>query len=233
MRPRSIARTAYAILQDRIARGDFTPGQILSRRSIAAELGITFVPASEAFLRLEWDGLLERRPRAGTRLRIPSRQGVEQHLVISEALEAQAAMMFAERARDGEKAELLKLAERVDLQCVRRDRDRFAHAALHKKLHLRIAHASRCEALEEAIGAALARSAVWLGAIPVSMSGQPALRCHVELLASLTTGTPAQAADAMRSHIRLNGESMLRGLEPWFRVHERFGHTYSRSITLP
>ncbi len=99
-----LARTAYESLHRRIMQGDFAPGEILSRRRIAAELGMSFLPASEAFLRLEWDGLLERRPRAGTRLRIPSRQDVEGHFVMAEALEAQAAMLFVERSTEEERA---------------------------------------------------------------------------------------------------------------------------------
>jgi DNA-binding GntR family transcriptional regulator len=68
-----LAGEAYVIIRERILRGEVAIGQVISRRKIAAELGMSFLPVSEAFLRLEFEGLLESRPRAGTRVRIPSR----------------------------------------------------------------------------------------------------------------------------------------------------------------
>ena len=75
---------------------------------------MSFLPVSEALLRLEIEGLLESRPRAGTRVRIPSPEDVQGHYVVREALEVQAAMRFTQVATPGERAELKKLAVRVD-----------------------------------------------------------------------------------------------------------------------
>ena len=73
--PASLAGEAYEFVKQRILRGHLALGQVISRRKIAAELGMSFLPVSEALLRLEFEGLLESRPRAGTRVRIPSRNG--------------------------------------------------------------------------------------------------------------------------------------------------------------
>lgn len=227
-----LAGTAYKILHRRITQGDFAPGQILSRRIIAAELGMSFLPASEAFLRLEWDGLLERRARAGTRLRIPSRQDVEDHFVISEALEAQAAMLFVERSTAEERSQLLKLAARVEARRTRQHRYPLAYAALHQEMHMRIAACARCDALLDAIATSLALSSAWLGALEASESG-PLQGCHTELLRTLATGTPAAAAEAMRAHIRFNRARLSESLEPFFRLHEQYKNTFSRAIGKP
>src|SRR5918996_4318120 len=106
----SLAAEAYNVVRQRILRGELVLGQVISRRKLAAELGMSFLPVSEALLRLEVEGLLESRPRAGTRIRIPSREDVKGHYVVREALEMQAASLFAERASQDERAELLKLA---------------------------------------------------------------------------------------------------------------------------
>ena len=111
----SLASEAYTVVRQRILRGDITLGQVISRRKLAAELSMSFLPVSEALLRLEIEGLLESRPRAGTRVRIPSPEDVQGHYVVREALEVQAAMRFASVATPGERAELKKLAVRVDL----------------------------------------------------------------------------------------------------------------------
>ena len=227
-----LARTAYDALHRRIMQGDFAPGEILSRRRIAEELGMSFLPASEAFLRLEWDGLLERRPRAGTRLRIPSRQDVEGHFVMSEALEAQAAMLFAERSTEGERAALLKLAARVEVRRIRQHRDPLAYAALHQEMHMRIAACARCDALLDAIGTSLALLSAWLGALDAYESGPPQ-GCHTELIRALASETPAAAAEAMRTHIRFNRERLMQSLEPFFRLHEQYKQRFFRTAGKP
>src|SRR5207249_8718779 len=108
--PASLAAEAYEFVKQRILRGELPMGQVISRRKIAAELGMSFLPVSEALLRLEFEGLLESRPRAGTRVRIPSREDVRGHYVVREALEVQAAMLFAAVATADDRAELQKLA---------------------------------------------------------------------------------------------------------------------------
>src|ERR1700688_3973700 len=101
----SLAAEAYVYIRKRILRGEIAIGQVISRRKIAVDLGMSFLPVSEAFLRLEFEGLLESRPRAGTRVRIPSREDVRGHYVVREGLEVQAARLFAERATPDARAE--------------------------------------------------------------------------------------------------------------------------------
>ena len=60
----SLAAEAYAIVRNRILRGELSIGAVVSRRTLASELGMSFLPVSEALLRLEFEGLLESRPRA-------------------------------------------------------------------------------------------------------------------------------------------------------------------------
>src|SRR6266852_195231 len=132
----SLAGEAYSVIRDRIMRGEVSIGQVISRRKIAAELGMSFLPVSEALLRLEFEGLLESRPRAGTRVRIPSREDVRGHYIVREALEVQAAMLFAAVATAEDRAELQKLAERVDALSMT---DHSLYLPAHEKLHRRIA----------------------------------------------------------------------------------------------
>src|SRR5881628_2703768 len=100
--PVSLAAEAYEFVKQRILRGELPMGQVISRRKLAAELGMSFLPVSEALLRLEFEGLLESRPRAGTRVRIPSADDVHGHYLVRETLEVQAAKLFAEVASKAE-----------------------------------------------------------------------------------------------------------------------------------
>src|SRR5918992_935636 len=118
----SLASEAYSVVRQRILRGELMLGQVISRRKLAAELNMSFLPVSEALLRLEFEGLLESRPRAGTRVRIPSPEDVKGHYVVREALEVQAAMRFSQVATGVERADMQRLAVRVDALAMQSDR---------------------------------------------------------------------------------------------------------------
>src|SRR2546427_8769532 len=105
----SLAAEAYTFVKQRILRGELVMGRAVSRRKLATEFGMSLLPVSEALLRLEFEGLLESRPRAGTRVRIPSEEDVRGHYVVREALEVESARLCAEAATPRERAELTKL----------------------------------------------------------------------------------------------------------------------------
>src|SRR5215510_849155 len=136
---RTLAAEAYVLVRDRILRGELAIGKVISRRQLASELGMSLVPVSEAFQRLEFEGLLESRARAGTRVRVPTEQDVRGHYVVREALEVESARLFAEAATPRERAELRRLAARVDHLSAQPGGDRFVYLSLHEKLHRRIA----------------------------------------------------------------------------------------------
>ena len=232
MRERSeasdLAGEAYVIIRERILRGEVAIGQVISRRKIAVELGMSFLPVSEAFLRLEFKGLLESRPRAGTRVRIPSREDVRGHYLVREALEVEAARLFTDIATAEERTELVKLAVRVDAMSVQHDTDRFHYLNLHSKLHRRIAECTRCPALCEAIEKTRALSSTWL-CVARSFSDGTAPRRHIDLMDVLVTGDREAAAAAMREHVATSMQRALERLEPYFRARKTHGKSYSRN----
>lgn len=223
-----LAGEAYVTVRERILRGELAIGQVISRRKVAAELGMSFLPVSEALLRLEHEGLLESRPRAGTRVRVPTRPDVQGHYVVREALESQAAMLFSLHATRDERSELTKLAMRVDALSVQSDGNRFVYLGLHEKLHRRIAECARCTALSDAISRTSALASTWLCATRAPSPGNPPSH-HENLLKVLVADDPAAAADAMRKHIRSSMENALRRLEPYFQLQKVQPQTYSRA----
>ena len=99
---RSLAARAYLEIRDRILKGELPVGMALARRKLAAALGISVPPVSEALQRLEREDLVESKPRVGTRVRVPTRRDIEDRSLVREALETQAARLFAERAQPGQ-----------------------------------------------------------------------------------------------------------------------------------
>lgn len=203
-------------------------GQTISRRKLANELGMSFLPVSEALLKLEFEGLLESRPRVGTRVRIPTRQDFRGHYVVREALEVQAAMLFAESATAEERAELLRLAVRVDAMSIEPDSDRIVHLTLHEKLHRRIAECARCPCLSEAIEKTHALALTWL-CVPRPPSSDRIPHKHQKLIEALSTGDPNLAAEAMREHVASSMQNAMQRLEPYFRLAKTQADIYTRS----
>lgn len=224
----SLAGEAYVILRERILRGELPIGKVISRRTLAKELGMSLLPVSEAFLRLEIEGLLESRPRAGTRVKIPTEQDVRGHYIMRQALEAESARLFSEVATARERLELQKLAARVDMLSAQTDGNRFLYLSVHEKLHRRIAECTRCEPLVEAIEKNHVLASTWLCVARPPATGHPR-RVHGDLVDVLVTGAPVEAAEAMRAHINSALENTLKRLAPYFRLHEASGTTYPRS----
>ena len=226
----SLAAEAYSIVRQRILRGEIMLGQVISRRKLAAELSMSFLPVSEALLRLEFEGLLESRPRAGTRVRIPSPEDVRGHYVVREALEVQAAMRFTQVATSGELAELRRLAARVDALAMQPDRS--TYLAVHQKLHSRIAQCARCPVLLDAIERTHALASIWFCVMRQPKPEDPKSR-HQDLVEALCSGDANRAAEATRGHIAVGMERVLEVLQPYFRLRKATGRTFYRSGRTP
>lgn len=225
----SLAGEAYLVVRQRILRGELAVGQPVSRRKLAAELGMSFLPVSEAFMRLELEGLLESRPRAGTRVRIPTEQDVRGHYAVREALEVQSARLFAENATREEKAELQRLAVRVDSLALSPDADRVVYLSLHERLHGRIAECARCPALSDAIEKTHVLASTWNCVGQHSSPGGVPGKRHQRLVEVLSSGSPTTAAEAMREHIVGSRERTIGRLEAYFALGKKQGTRYVRS----
>lgn len=224
----SLSIRAYSIIRHRILRGELSLGEVVSRRKIGAELGMSLLPVMEAMLRLEVEGLLESRPRAGTRVRIPTQEDVQGHFIIREALETQSAKLFNQNATRNERASLQKLATRVDAAY---KADPVQFVGLHQRFHRRIVECAHCPALLKAVENTQALWSTWLCALvprlPVHSSGG---RDHQELMEALNHGTPEEAVEKMRGHVTLGCRQIEDGLEPYFRLRKIRGNTYSRTV---
>jgi DNA-binding GntR family transcriptional regulator len=221
----SLAGEAYEFVKQRILRGNLVIGQVISRRKIAVELGMSFLPVSEALLRLEFEGLLESRPRAGTRVRIPSREDVRGQYIVREALEVQAARLFAVVATAEDRAELQKLADQVDAMSIT---DHSLYLPAHEKLHRRIAEGARCPALSLAIEKTHALASTWFCVARKPCDENPPQR-HSNLVDVIVLGDPAKAAEAMREHVNHGMENTMKRLKPYFRIRKAYGKTFFRS----
>src|SRR5580704_7447930 len=94
----SLADRAYYLILDQMLRGSLAVGSVLSRRNLAEQFRMSLVPVAEALQRLEIEGLVESRPRAGTRVKVPTADEIRDRFELREALECQSARLCAERS---------------------------------------------------------------------------------------------------------------------------------------
>jgi DNA-binding GntR family transcriptional regulator len=212
----SLPERAYESIRDNILRGRYALGAALSRRQLAKELRMSFLPVSEAVRRLEIDGLLESKPRAGTRVRIPTRQDILERYALREALETQAARLCAEHADENGRPDLLKIGSHLD-QLYGSGTDGYEEFlysvhTYHMHFHLRIAELTGNSLLRGAIEREQVLVFNWLFDTAARQRSLPP-RFHSELAAAVT-GTVEGTDCTMRAHIRHGMQRVMENMDP-------------------
>lgn len=212
---RGFSEQAYNSLRAAILEGQLPPGAPLSRRKIAEELGMSAVPVGDALARLEAEGLVESRPRAGTRVRIATAGEIHGNYVLREALETHSARLFAESASPAYRRRLVHAAEKLDSAynslAARKSYSPERHARverIHIDFHMLIAEATEVPILIAAIERSRVLLFNWIFTISSEFRQLPP-RWHRDLAASLVEGTPDHAAAAMRVHVRYRQQEVI------------------------
>lgn len=214
----SLAQRAYDEIRSRILRAELPLGSPLSRRTLAGELGMSVVPVTDALQRLEQEGLVESRPRVGTRVRVPTAQDIRGHYVVREALESQAARLFAEKATLEERNEILSLAARLDQQYAQAAEGALSSDELfglhqdHFRFHMRIAECSGYTALCEAIERNQILTFNWLYDTAANRRQLPPNHHH-SLAEALCRQDVVTADSAMRGHVIYGRDELLQTLQ--------------------
>jgi DNA-binding GntR family transcriptional regulator len=168
---------------------------------------MSVLPVTDALRRLTADGLVESRARAGTRVRVPCESDIRELYELREALESQAARLFAERATPAERLELRRLAEQVDVLFSRLPASgddpafRYAVHSQHVQLHMCIAEHARSPLLEQMIERNHVLILNWLFDVGARRTPLPP-DFHSRLAQVLVSNDPEAADAAMRAHVR-------------------------------
>jgi GntR family transcriptional regulator, rspAB operon transcriptional repressor len=214
----SLSQRAFNLIRDKILKGEFPPGAILSRRKLGEDFGMSFLPITEALGRLESDGLVESKPRAGTRVRIPSAQDVREHCILREALETQSARLFCEEAGRGERLELKRMAKQLDERFRESESNAgadflFELHTMHVQFHTRIAQHTDCKALCGAIEKNQVLIFNWFYDSTAKRSAALPPAFHTTLAVVLSGDDPEAADKAMRQHVRWGVAAVVEHFE--------------------
>lgn len=195
------ARTyAFTTLRQAIHSGDLAPGQRLVEEELAGMIGVTRQSLRAALLDLTADGLVERIPNRGARVRVVT---TEEAVAITEcrmALEALCAVKAAERISDGDAAQLRELAENLKRSVA--EANPLKYSELNRELHRRVGVISGqavAVGLLERLHAQLVRQQFQLALRP----GRPevSLGEHLAIAYAVADRRPEDAERAVRAHL--------------------------------
>jgi len=110
----SLSLFVYERMLEKFMRNELVPGNILNRREIAQEYGVSVAPVLEALLQLEMEGFVESIPRKGTLVKPVRQEDIFGQLMLREAVECQAAYLYHGAPVRAAKPQLVLLAERLE-----------------------------------------------------------------------------------------------------------------------
>jgi len=215
---------AFGVLRQEILSGELEPGQRLVEEELAGTLGVTRQSLRAALLDLTAEGLVERIPNRGARVRVVS---TEEAVAITEcrmALEALCAAKAAERISDDEAAALRELAENLKRSVT--DGNHVKYSELNRELHRRVGVISGqtvAVGLLERLHAQLVRHQFKLALRP----GRPevSLPEHLAIACAVADRRPEDAERAVRAHLA----SVIEALQADHASDHEISHKRSRA----
>jgi DNA-binding GntR family transcriptional regulator len=198
----TLTRRVYEILRDSILEGKYRPGERLVRRTVAKQLGTSYVPVTEALYMLERDGLVENLPKTGCQVRQLTLEQIQNDFVIREALECQSARIAAEKGTEEELNRILQQAIRLDRVLSDADPSSILGTQMHAEFHLAIAQISKLDYFVAEIQKIWRQHFARWNWVSATCYRKPPKEWHEQLLREIMTGNPDKAEKMMREHTR-------------------------------
>jgi DNA-binding GntR family transcriptional regulator len=192
-------------LEQRIIEGEFEDGDRLDEVSLAAHFGVSRTPLREALRMLAGSGLVELVPQRGAFVRHPGIVELVEMFEVMAELEALCGRLAARRISSGDLAELTVAARDCE-QAMQKD-DPDAYYQSNEEFHQRIYKAAGNSFLVAEAGR-LQRRLRPFRRMQLRAKGRmrQSMAEHHEILKALGAGDPLAAADALRSHVIVQGE---------------------------
>jgi DNA-binding GntR family transcriptional regulator len=192
-------RQAREALRRAILSGDVAPGQRLVEADLSSMFQVTRASARAALMDLTAEGLVERIPNRGARVRVVTQ---DEAVAITECrmvLEGLCAAKAAERVTDEQIAQLTRVREEL----TRATAEPLKYSALNHELHRLIREFSGQQVaanLLERLNAQLVRHQFQLSLRPGRM--RVSMPEHLAIIDAVVDRDPARAEEAARRHLR-------------------------------
>lgn len=192
-------------IEEEIATGQLLPGTHLDEIDLATRFGVSRTPIREAISLLAGEGLVEIRPRRGAVVASVSAQRLLEMFDVMAELEAMCARLAARRITQDGLAHL-EAAHQECLDAARhKDADGYFYA--NERFHQAIYAAAQNQFLMEQATALQRRLRPYRRLqLRVRNRVQHSFEEHQSILDAIREGSLAQAGDAMRGHVAIQGE---------------------------
>jgi DNA-binding GntR family transcriptional regulator len=200
----TFAEQAYDHIFHQLLSRDLRPGDLLDRKQIAEDRGVSLIPVSEAVQRLTLEGFLTTRRRQGTFVRPPSIEDVRGQLLLREALECQSARLYCGERIRKELPRLRKLARAADKAADAGRQLWTEDFAFHQAL----VALTDCDALISCFDRVVNLSLFYQTALISPMQPVTYDR-HMELLEDLCEAPIDDAESRIRQHLRLGKDALF------------------------
>lgn len=191
-------------IEEQIATGELLPGSALDEFTLAERHGVSRTPAREALIQLAAEGLIELRPRRGAVVAsIPPTRLIEMFEVMGE-LEAMCGRLAARRMSDAERQELAALHEACEQARTAADPDRYFYC--NERFHHAIYAGSHNGFLRDQAQQLHRRLRPYRRLqLRVRDRLATSYREHDAVVQAILAGDSDRAAEALRSHVVVQG----------------------------
>jgi len=192
----SLTTMVYENLVSMFLTHQLVPGQILNRRTLAVEFGVSVAPVLEALVQLEREGFVESVHRRGTIVSPVRENDVYERLVLREALECCAVRLYCGDTIAKHMEELKAYATVMDAQ----PHTDFTHLKWEITLHASLVNLAGLPLLTREF-VRIFRVGVFCNINRMISTSWTQQQKHVQLLDKLMTANPDEAEIAMRDHL--------------------------------
>jgi DNA-binding GntR family transcriptional regulator len=201
----------YLRLRGAILRGDLVPNQRLVEADMSSAFELPRAAVRTALVRLEHEGLIEREPHRGARVRLVTEQEAVEILEARAALEGLAASQAAMNITRSRAAELRGVLERQRAALAKQDL--LGASDVNAELHAKIVELSG-HATAQRLISALNSQMVRFQFRTILIPGRPAqsLQEHQAIVEAVAAGDPAKAERAMHRHLTNVAQALERSV---------------------
>lgn len=192
-------------IEEKIATGQFTPGQHLDETELAVEFGASRTPIREALIQLASHGLVQIRPRRGAVVATVSPQQIVEMFEVMAELEAMCGRLAARRMSAAEQASLVEAHHACSSACDASDADDYYYR--NELFHQAIYAGSHNAFLtEQANGLSRRLRPYRRLQLRVRDRLKHSFSEHDAIVNAIVGGDSQGAAELLRSHVAIQGQ---------------------------
>lgn len=211
---------AYARLLDDIQNGTLPPGSRLTETDIAARFEISRTPVREAIRKLEADGLVSHKPRAGAVVRQLTYPEIMELYEMRYVLEGTAARLAA---RSASSVEIEELAS-INADMAQDPEDGRRMFDLNRQFHTTLIAAARNRFLVKSVRSIdITMRILGPSTLQETARAREAIEEHDQVIAALRNRDESTAETAMRAHMESAQRTRLRQLRSAGKLIETEG----------